>query len=311
MFWSVINSSFGAFRTRSTNFQKSISQILYRDRVCFLVETRSKKHTVMSNPDELRTPDAPLLEGQVLRMYSMRMCPYAQRARLILAAKGVNYDLVNVDLNSKPDWFFDYNPYGEVPVVIHNGGSVYESLITAEYLDDAFPNPQLYSSDPLVKAHEKIYFNHWTKKGIPAFYSLLKAGYKEPDLTKRLEEHVKVLDGYLRKLGKPYFHGDSVGFSDYMIWPWFERMPMLKDITEFDILPASYPHISGWTERMWKDPVVLKCMIDPKLMTEHYAHYRTGKPDFTIGAEKPGKVLQEPLENLDGLRDPVTRDRQK
>ena len=33
------------------------------------------------------------------------------------------------------------------------------------------------------------------------------------------------------KLNKPYFHGETPGFSDYMIWPWFERMPMLMDIT--------------------------------------------------------------------------------
>ena len=54
-----------------------------------------------------------------------------QRARLVLAAKGVKYNCINIDLNNKPDWFFDLNPYGEVPVVIHNGNHVYESLISA------------------------------------------------------------------------------------------------------------------------------------------------------------------------------------
>lgn len=39
------------------------------------------------------------------------------------------------------------------------------------------------------------------------------------------------MDAFLKKLNKPYFHGDQVGFSDYMIWPWFERLPVLKDIT--------------------------------------------------------------------------------
>ena len=41
----------------------------------------------------------------------------------------MKYDRVNVDLNNKPDWFFDINFYGEVPVIIHEGKNVYESLI--------------------------------------------------------------------------------------------------------------------------------------------------------------------------------------
>ncbi|XP_059150014.1 pyrimidodiazepine synthase-like [Physella acuta] len=266
----------------------------------------------MSNPDELRGPEVPLLPGQVLRLYSMRMCPYAQRVRLILAAKGIKYDLVNVDLNTKPDWFFDLNPSGEVPVVVYEGGHIYESLVTAEFLDDIFPEPPLYATDPLVKAYEKIYFNHWTKKGIPAFYSLLWSGYSDPEQSRRLEENIQVLDGYLKKLGKPYFHGEQVGFSDYMIWPWFERMPMLKDVTNFTICPLKYPHITAWVDRMWQDPVVQACMTDRKMLTVHYEKYRTGKPDFTIGSVKlTNNVVQDPLENLDGLRDPATRDRQK
>ncbi|BFZ11245.1 hypothetical protein BsWGS_14284 [Bradybaena similaris] len=260
--------------------------------------------------DILKLPSDKLEDGQILRLYSMRMCPYAQRARLMLAAKNIKYDLVNIDLNKKPDWFFDLNPYGEVPVLLHNGGCVYESLITAEYIEEAFPQPKFYSDDPLVRAQEKIYFNHWTKKGIPAFYSLLKAGHPDPEQTKRLEEHVGIMDAFLNKLNKPYFHGDQVGFSDYMIWPWFERLPVLKDITEFNVSAEKYPHLRAWVDRMWKDPVVLKCMIDPQLMIDHYQFYRTGKPDFTLGAVKPAPV-QELLENLDGLRDPTTRDRQK
>lgn len=69
-----------------------------------------------------------------------------------------------------------------------------------------------------------------------------------------------------------------------------------------------FPLILEWVDRMWKDPVVQECKIDPKMFTDHYIKYRTGRPDFTIGF-KSQEPVKELLENLDGLRDPATRDR--
>ncbi|CAH3195019.1 unnamed protein product, partial [Porites evermanni] len=51
--------------------------------------------------------EKPPLKGDRLRLYSMRFCPFAQRARLVLAAKGINYECVNINLKDKPDWFFE------------------------------------------------------------------------------------------------------------------------------------------------------------------------------------------------------------
>ena len=68
-------------------------------------------------------------------------------------------------------------------------------------------------------------------QGIPAFYSLLKAGHLDTELVARLDEHVGKMEEFLGKAGTPYFSGSKPGFSDYMIWPWFERIPMLGQIT--------------------------------------------------------------------------------
>nr|KAG5701486.1 hypothetical protein BaRGS_000882 [Batillaria attramentaria] len=70
-----------------------------------------------------------------------------------------------------------------------------------------------------------------------------------------------------------------------------------------------FPLVTSWVARMWQDPAVQECKIDSKLFVDHYSKYRTGRPDFTIGMKKPEPV-PELLENLDGLRDPSTRDRQ-
>ena len=53
-----------------------------------------------------------------------------QRARLVLAAKGIEYERVNINLKDKPEWFLKLNPHGTVPVIEHPDGRViHESAI--------------------------------------------------------------------------------------------------------------------------------------------------------------------------------------
>lgn len=47
-----------------------------------------------------------------LRLYSMEYCPYAQRARLVLLAKNVPHDIVNINLTNKPEWITEVHPDG-------------------------------------------------------------------------------------------------------------------------------------------------------------------------------------------------------
>lgn len=48
-----------------------------------------------------------------LRLFAMRFCPYAHRSVLVLNAKNVPYDLVFVNLDSKPDWLYNFSPRGK------------------------------------------------------------------------------------------------------------------------------------------------------------------------------------------------------
>ena len=53
-----------------------------------------------------------------------------QRARLVLAAKGIEYECVNINLKDKPDWYLEMNPLGKVPTIeMPDGKVIYESAI--------------------------------------------------------------------------------------------------------------------------------------------------------------------------------------
>ena len=86
--------------------------------------------------------------------------PFAMRVRLAFAAKGVEYLIKEEDLTqSKSSLLLKVNPvHQKIPVLIHNGKPVCESLIIVEYIDglwkDKFP---LLPSDPYQRAEAKFW----------------------------------------------------------------------------------------------------------------------------------------------------------
>jgi glutathione S-transferase len=82
----------------------------------------------------------------MIKLYDFLPCPFGQKIRVILAEKGLSYELVQIDFTEgeqrKPD-FLRLNPFGRVPVLIDEDTTVYDSTIIAEYLEDEYPEPPL------------------------------------------------------------------------------------------------------------------------------------------------------------------------
>ncbi|XP_033276968.1 glutathione S-transferase omega-1 isoform X2 [Orcinus orca] len=123
-------------------------------------------------------PPGQVPEG-LIRVYSMRFCPFAKRTLLVLKAKGIGHEVININLKNKPEWFFKKNPFGLVPVLENSQGQViYESAITCEYLDEAYPGKKLLPDDPYEKACQKMVFELFSKVP-PLLLSFLRRQNKE------------------------------------------------------------------------------------------------------------------------------------
>ncbi len=78
------------------------------------------------------------------------------RARLVLAAKGVTYDLVPVDPQNPPEDLIDLNPYHSVPTLVERDLVLYAASVVSEYLDERYPHPPLMPIDPLSRARLRL-----------------------------------------------------------------------------------------------------------------------------------------------------------
>lgn len=224
---------------------------------------------------------APVSPGTI-RLYSMRFCPFAQRTRLVLSAKGIKHDTVNINLRDKPEWFLEKNPLGLVPTLETAGGQViYESPITCEYLDEAYPDNKLLPSDPFEKAQQKMMLEHFSKV-TPYFYKI-PMGRKNGDNVSVLEGELKQkfakLNEDLQKAKSSFFAGDSITMIDYMMWPWFGRLEML----ELQHCMEGSVELKRWTELMSEDPAVKETTHSLDTYKAFYKSYSAGTPDYDYG----------------------------
>ncbi len=88
-----------------------------------------------------------------LTLYNAARCPYAARARIALAEKGVEVEVVEIDLSDRPAWLYEKNPTGRVPVLEEDDRPLPESAVIMEFLDERYPEPALLPADPADRAH--------------------------------------------------------------------------------------------------------------------------------------------------------------
>ncbi|XP_037639100.1 glutathione S-transferase omega-1-like [Sebastes umbrosus] len=218
--------------------------------------------------------------NNLIRLYSMRFCPFAHRARLVLNAKGIKHETININLKDKPDWYLEKNPFGLVPTLETPAGEViYESPITCDYLDEVYLNDKLLPSTPFGKAQQKMMLEHFSKI-MPYFYKISMGRAKGQDvsgLEAELKEKLSKLNEDL--INKKFFGGDSITMIDYMMWPWFERLD------SFGLKPCldCTPELKKWTERMTEDPAVKVAMQSAEKHKAFYKSYVEGKPNYDYG----------------------------
>ncbi|XP_054274866.1 pyrimidodiazepine synthase-like isoform X2 [Macrosteles quadrilineatus] len=230
--------------------------------------------------------EPPLSPGK-LRLYGMRFCPYDHRVHLVLLAKNILHDVVWINLKNKPEWYVKKIPTAKVPALAIGEKCLWESLIIADYLDEQYTERPLHSSNTLQKAKDRILIESFGPIS-GAFYKFIMT--KPTPTTEEFEvvvREVKVFDLELANRGTPFFGGSQPGMVDYMIWPWFERFGAAKIVfgEQFDMTSkyqAEIPHIVPWVDKMLKDQVVQKHLLDFSKHSMFIKSFVSGEPDYTI-----------------------------
>jgi RNA polymerase-associated protein len=79
----------------------------------------------------------------MMQLYSGTTDPFSHRCRFVLYEKGMDFQVIDVDVLNKPEDLAVMNPYNRLPVLVERDLILYESNIINEYIDERFPHPQL------------------------------------------------------------------------------------------------------------------------------------------------------------------------
>lgn len=185
---------------------------------------------------------------QHLTLISHALCPYVQRAAIVLAEKGVPFSRRDIDLNNKPGWFMALSPLGKTPVLLAGDAPIFESAVICEYLDETAP-VQLHPQDPLERARHRswIEFSSAMLAGLWAYYNAPdEAGLaaRRAETGEQLQRLEQAVDGH-----GPWFAGARFGIVDAAFAPVFRYFDTFEAMGEPDAFAAT-PRLRAWRKAL-------------------------------------------------------------
>lgn len=172
-----------------------------------------------------------------LTLVSHLLCPYVQRAVIVMKEKGVPFERIDIDLANKPDWFLKASPLGKTPVLLIDDEPIFESAVICEYLDETV-GKAMHPADPLERAKHRawIEFASATLNGIGAMYGA-PDDIQLNEKTKALAEKFEQLEAALasREHSGPYFSGEHFCIVDAAFAPVFRYFDVFDQIGDFGV----------------------------------------------------------------------------
>ncbi|KAE8679058.1 Glutathione S-transferase U25 [Hibiscus syriacus] len=193
---------------------------------------------------------------------------FGMRTRVALAEKQIKYEYKEEDLRNKSELLLQMNPvHKKIPVLIHNGKPVCESLIQVQYIDEVWNDrAPLLPANPYKRATARFWADFIDKKLYDIGTRIWKTKGEEQETAKKeYIECLKLLEGELGD--KAYFGGDNFGYLDVALIPFYCWFYAYEQCGNFSI-EAECPKLIAWAKRCMQKESVAKSLPDQQKIYE-------------------------------------------
>ncbi|KAJ8750501.1 hypothetical protein K2173_015648 [Erythroxylum novogranatense] len=211
--------------------------------------------------------------AEEVKLLGVWASPFSRRIEIALKLKDIQYEYIEEDLSNKSALLLKYNPvHKKIPVFVHNGKPVAESLVILEYIDETWKDHPILPKHPYDRAIARFWAKFVDEKIQQTLYKA--RGAKDDELPKIIEEgreQMKILENELK--GKEFFGGETIGYLDIVAFPvayWFQVQFQALGV---ELLPEEkFPVVCKWIGRLLDVDVVKSC-VPPR--DKHLAHIKT------------------------------------
>jgi stringent starvation protein A len=190
----------------------------------------------------------------MMKLYSHSTNPLSHRCRIVLFEKGMDFEVIDVDMDNKPDELTTLSPYVDSPVLIERNLVLTDPNIINEYIDERFPHPQLMPPDPIMRARARLFLKDFENQLFIHMTDLEGADTaKKNKAIKNITEGLLQLVPILNK--QPYLLYDEYSMLDVAM------APLLWRLDHYGIkLPASAKPLMKYADSLFNRPLFDEAM---------------------------------------------------
>ncbi|KAI3430120.1 GST N-terminal domain-containing protein [Psidium guajava] len=211
-----------------------------------------------------------------VKLHGVWASPFSTRVIWALKLKGIPFDYVEEDLSNKSASLLRYNPvHKKIPVLVHGGRPVCESMVIVEYLEEAWPQFPLLPSDP----HERAVARFWVKfiedKSLNVWIAGRSAGEEQEKPMRDSSEMLAILEEHGPNKGKKFFGGDSINIVDIAFGGVAYWMRVIEEVSGGKMFDAAkLPRLNAWMANFESSPVIAKNLPDRGKLRDYFVPVR-------------------------------------
>ena len=180
-----------------------------------------------------------------LELVSFKLCPFVQRAIIILKKQNIDYDITFINPMDPPDWFKAISPTGQVPLLKVDDEVIFESSVISEFAND-ISTTDLHPTDATQKAKNRA----WIEFSSTMFDHLFNivTGDKESFDQAKAQLFAKLEKVEAVKSDDTFFNNDDFAMIDAAFAPLFMRLAWINEFTNNTLSLAQFPKLNAWSE---------------------------------------------------------------